>query len=414
MSFFGFKSKKEVEAEKQKAAENAVKAAEFSNQHNVGNLGRGSQFSFRIPYFDVFDPRLQDTGVPVAVGVTVIYAIEDMGTFLSMNKMEVFSDEVFKEKLKSGVTKYVKSAVCNAPSDAQIPLVQIERKIVEVSDYVQARVVPQIENVFCVKVRALDITSISVDKDSMGFRQFQAHTADFEKERLMAQHNAQMSNFDMQNKMQQEQMMAQHNAQISNFNLQNQMQQNQLKMQNSLNLDAMQRQHEMQFGGQEQMQQMQLNMQQMQMNMQLNNQSETMRIQREEMQRAARLQTESTFLDAHKANMSASLANNAMDNGFNPYEQQPQMMGMPQMGGMQPMNAAMQPQVSYMLAINGQQAGPFNWQQLQQLVQQGQLTAQTYVWTQGMPNWLAAGQIPELMQLFQGAAPAIPGMPGMM
>lgn len=437
MAIFGFKSKKEVEAEKKEvakqAAQNAVKAAEFVNQHNVNNLGRGSQFQFRIPFFDAFDPRLQDTGVPVAVGVTVTYAIEDMPTFLSMNKMEVFSDEVFKEKLKSGVTKYVKSAVSNAPSDAQIPLVQIERKIVEVSDYVQARVIPQIENVFCIKVRALDITSIDVDKSSRGFMELKALTADFEKDRLMAQHNAQMSNFNMQNKMQQDQMMAQHNAQISNFNLQNNLQQNQLKMQSALNLDAMQRQHEMQLGGQEQMQQMQLDMQQKQMNMQLNNQSETMRIQREEMQRAARLQTESTFLDAHKANLNAQTVNNAMDNGFNPYEQQQPMamggmqqpmmggmmgqksmgmgdmqpMGMPQMGGMQPM-------VSYMLSVNGQQAGPYNWAQLQQLVQQGQLTQQTYVWKQGMAEWALAGQVQELMPLFQGIAPGMPGMPQMM
>lgn len=433
MAFFGFKSKKEVEAEKKEvakqAAQNAVKAAEFVNQHNVNNLGRGSQFQFRIPYFDAFDPRLQDTGVPVAVGVTVTYAIEDMPTFLSMNKMEVFSDEVFKEKLKSGVTKYVKSAVSNAPSDAQIPLVQIERKIVEVSDFVQARIIPQIENVFCIKVRALDITSIDVDKSSRGFMELKALTADFEKDRLMAQHNAQMSNFNMQNKMQQDQMMAQHNAQISNFNLQNNLQQNQLKMQSALNLDAMQRQHEMQLGGQEQMQQMQLDMQQKQMNMQLNNQSETMRIQREEMQRAARLQTESTFLDAHKANLNAQTVNNAMDNGFNPYEQQQPMamggmqqpmmggmmgqksmgmgdmqpMGMPQMGGMQPM-------VSYMLSVNGQQAGPYNWAQLQQLVQQGQLTQQTYVWKQGMAEWALAGQVQELMPLFQGIAPGMPQM----
>lgn len=434
MAFFGFKSKKEVEAEKQEvakqAAQNAVKAAEFINQHNVKNLGRGSQFQFRIPYFDAFDPRLQDTGVPVAVGVTVTYAIEDMPTFLSMNKMEVFSDEVFKEKLKSGVTKYVKSAVSNAPSDAQIPLVQIERKIVEVSDYVQGRVIPQIENVFCIKVRALDITSIDVDKSSRGFMELKALTADFEKERLMAQHNAQMTNFNMQNKMQQDQMMAQHNAQLSNFNLQNQMQQNQLKMQSSLNLDAMQRQHEMQLGGQEQMQQMQFDMQQKQMNMQLNNQSETMRIQREEMQRAARLQTESTFLDAHKANLNAKTVNNAMDNGFNPYEQQPMNMGgmqqpmgmggmqQPMMGGMMGQKSmgmgGMQPQVNYMLAVNGQQAGPYNWAQLQQLVQQGQLTQQTYVWKQGMAEWALAGQVQELMPLFQGIAPGMPGMPQMM
>ena len=148
MAFFGFKSKKEVEAEKQQAADAAVRMADAANKHNVGNLGRGSQFDLTIPFFDAFDPRLQETGVPVAVDLAVVYAIEDMDAFLSMNKMERFEDKVFQEKLRAGVTKYVKSAVSNAPSDAQIPLVQIERKVVEVSDYVQDRVIPQVERVF--------------------------------------------------------------------------------------------------------------------------------------------------------------------------------------------------------------------------------------------------------------------------
>lgn len=456
MAIFGFKSKKEVEAEKQQAAQNAVHMAEVMNQHNVGNLGRGSQVEITIPWFDAFDPRLQDTGVPVAVDVTVSYAIEDMPTFLSMNKMEVFSDDVFQEKLRSGVTKYVKSAVSNAPSEAQIPLVQIERKIVEVSDYVQSRVLPQVERVFCIKVRALDITEIRIDKSSYAFRQLESLTADFEKERMRAQQSAQLKNFNMQTEMQQEQMMAQHNAQMSNFNLQNEMQQSQLQMQNALNLDAMQRQHEMKLSGQEQMQQMQLDMQQMQldmqqkqMNIQLNNMSETMRVQREEMQREARLQTESAYLDAHKANLNSGMLNNAMDNGYDPFQQQSmskmgnmqqpmmggmqsmgmQQMGMSQMGGMQPMGmqpmgmqqmggmmgqkSMMQPQVSYMLAVNGQQMGPFDWAQLQQLVQQGNLTQQTHVWTQGMANWTPAGQVQELAPLFQGMAPGMPQMPQM-
>jgi hypothetical protein len=140
-----------------------------------------------------------------------------------------------------------------------------------------------------------------------------------------------------------------------------------------------------------------------------------MRIQREEMQRAARLQTESTFLDAHKNNLNASVINNAMANGYNPYEQQQMGVGGMQqpMMGQKSMMGGMQPQVSYMLAVNGQQAGPFGWAQLQQLVQQGQLTQQTFVWTQGMANWIPAGQVAELAPLFQGMAPQISGMPKM-
>ena len=66
------------------------------------------------------------------------------------------------------------------------------------------------------------------------------------------------------------------------------------------------------------------------------------------------------------------------------------------------------PTTNYMVVFNGQQSGPYNMQQLQQLAQSGQLTSQTYVWKQGMENWTPAGQIQELTNLF---APTIPNVP---
>lgn len=395
MGFFGFKSSKEVEEEKQRAAEQAKREVIQQNYTNLSNLSKGSQVNFAIPFFDVFDPRLQDYGVPVSVHGTIVYSIEDMDLFHSVNKNEAYSDETFQQKLRGTVTKFVKGVVTNAPTDAQIPVVQLERKILEISNLIQQYVKPQVEQLFGITVRQLDITRMNIDKESRGYRELKALTADLERERVMAQHN----------------------AQISNFNLQNDLNQEHLKMQSTLNLDAMKRQQEMQLGGQEQIQ-----------DMNLENQRETMRIQREEMQRASRLQTEQTFLGAHQANLSAGVLNNATDNGINAFRQQqpqmgaamglgaaPQMPGMggaPQMPGMQMKQAT--PQVSYMVGVNGQQAGPFDWNQLQQLVQQGQLTQQTYVWKQGMPNWAFAGQVQELQPLFMNAAPPqMPGMPPM-
>lgn len=385
MGFFGFKSSKEVEEEKQRAAEQAKREVIQQNYTNLSNLSKGSQVNFAIPFFDVFDPRLQDYGVPVSVHGTIVYSIEDMDLFHSVNKNEAYSDETFQQKLRGTVTKFVKGVVTNAPTDAQIPVVQLERKILEISNLIQQYVKPQVEQLFGITVRQLDITRMNIDKESRGYRELKALTADLERERVMAQHN----------------------AQISNFNLQNDLNQEQLKMQSTLNLDAMRRQQEMQLGGQEQIQ-----------DMNLENQRETMRIQREEMQRASRLQTEQTFLGAHQANLSAGVLNNATDNGINAFRQQTQMgasMGLgaaPQMPGMQMKQAT--PQVSYMVGVNGQQAGPFDWNQLQQLVSQGQLTQQTYVWKQGMPNWAFAGQVQELQPLFMNAAPPqMPGMPPM-
>lgn len=394
MGFFGCKSSKEVEEEKRQAAEEAARRVEQNNLTNLSNLSKGSQLNFAIPYFDVFDPRLQDYGVPVSVHGAVVYAIEDMDLFHSVNRNEGYSDETFKNKLRGQLTKFIKSVVSNAPSDAQIPVVQIERKIFEISELIQQRVTPQVEKLFGITIRSLDITGINVDKESRGYRELKALTADLEKERMMAQHN----------------------AQISNFNLNNDLQQDMLKKQSELNLDAMGRKQELDLGGQEELQRMNLE-----------NQRETMRIQREEMQRASRLQTEQTFMGAHQANLNAGVLNNATDNGINAFRQQTmggmnnmgQMDGAPQMPGQKGMGGAPQmpgmgaavPQVQYYIGINGQQYGPCDWNKLQQLVQQGQLTQQSYVWKNGMAQWEFAGNVAELAPLFQGTAPQMPGMP---
>ena len=394
MGFFGFKSSKEVEEEKRQAAEEAARRVEQNNLTNLSNLSKGSQLNFAIPYFDVFDPRLQDYGVPVSVHGAVVYAIEDMDLFHSVNRNEGYSDETFKNKLRGQLTKFIKSVVSNAPSDAQIPVVQIERKIFEISELIQQRVTPQVEKLFGITIRSLDITGINVDKESRGYRELKALTADLEKERMMAQHN----------------------VQISNFNLNNDLQQDMLKKQSELNLDAMGRKQELDLGGQEELQRMNLE-----------NQRETMRIQREEMQRASRLQTEQTFMGAHLANLNAGVLNNATDNGINAFRQQTmggmnnmgQMGGAPQMPGQKGMGGAPQmpgmgaaiPQVQYYIGINGQQYGPCDWNKLQQLVQQGQLTQQSYVWKNGMAQWEFAGNVAELAPLFQGTAPQMPGMP---
>jgi hypothetical protein len=85
-------------------------------------------------------------------------------------------------------------------------------------------------------------------------------------------------------------------------------------------------------------------------------------------------------------------------------------------GMMQGMNEQKQtppppPQVQYNISTNGQQSGPFGWQQLQQMAQNGQLKQDTYVWKQGMSDWQPAGEVQELNNLFQAAAPPPPPPP---
>ena len=358
MSFFGFSSKKEVEKKEREAREAERQAVLQGQQTDLSNLAKGSQVKFSVPFFYLFYPRFENFAVPVAVHGTLVYAVDDIARFKSINKTQNVNDGVFQQKLKGQVTKFIKSVVTNAPYENQIQVLQLERKILEISALVQNYVTPQVERLFGINVRSIDITSILMDKDSRGYRELKAVTTDIEKETLQTR--------------------------------------------SSLNLDAMRRQQEMALGGQEELQ-----------SMQLEHQRETMRIQREELQRASRLQTETNFLGAHQANLNAGVQMaHAQNRGSMFANQMPGIPPMPGMSGMPPIPSAV-PQVQYMVAINGQQVGPCNWNQLQQLVQQGQLTHQTYVWKQGMPQWQLAGEVQELTPLFQVSAPQMPPMPNM-
>ncbi len=64
--------------------------------------------------------------------------------------------------------------------------------------------------------------------------------------------------------------------------------------------------------------------------------------------------------------------------------------------------------VQYFVAVNGQQSGPFNEQQLMQMAQGGQLSRETLIWKNGMAGWLAAGQVNEVSGIFGSVPPPMP------
>lgn len=69
------------------------------------------------------------------------------------------------------------------------------------------------------------------------------------------------------------------------------------------------------------------------------------------------------------------------------------------------------PQMSpFFVAVNGQQAGPFEIGMLRSKAATGELSPDMLVWRQGMAGWTAAKEVPELAPLFV-APPPIPGGP---
>lgn len=343
------------------------------------NLSGNVQIRFAVPYFDVFDPRFLDFAVPMAVRGTITFNITDYKSFIKLNRLINFELEDFKKQIKDAVTKYVKQIVTNCPVDNGIPVLQIERKLLEVNDLVNGYLAPRLSNDFGVNLKGLDISAIDVDKDSEGYAELRRMTAAQTAKTVEAQTDV-----------------------------------------NIRNLQDTQR----------------INTQ---------NMEETLRIQREEAQRAQRLQTESTFLGAHAINQQAAVLGKAADSlgamgtmsggmgsGMNPAGLMTgmalggamggQMAGMVnQMGNQfqqqQQQQAATPPPpptpATFMVYANGAQAGPFDMNQLAQMAAGGQLTPATYVWRQGMANWTAVSQVPELQALFAPATPPPPPMPGM-
>lgn len=331
------------------------------------NLAGVNQLRFAVPYFDVFDPRLPDHGVPVAVRGTMTFNISDYKEFIKMHRLINFDHEQFRKQIKDALVKYVKGVVLNIPREMGIPVVQMENQILVINDRVHNYLKPRLEGDFGVNMKAIDIGTLEIDKESPYYEELRQLTAGNTARTMNAQ---------------------------TDINIQN--------MKDTQRINA-------------------------------ENMEETLRIQREEAQRAQRLQNETNFIGAHSLDQQTEVLKTgaqslgqmgAVDmgsqgNGMNPAGMITGMM----MGGamgqqmanmMQNMGQQMQgsmntpppiPNLQYHVSVNGAQAGPYNMQQLAQMVQNGQLTQQTYVWKQGMSQWELAGNVSELATLFAPPAP---------
>ncbi len=362
------------------------------------NLAGNIQIKFGIPFFDVFDPRFLDFGVPMSVRGSITFNITDYQAFIKLNRLINFELDTFKQQIKDGVTKYVKGVVSNVPAELQLPVVQIERKILEINDWVNQRIKPSIEGDFGVNIKRLDISDIEIDKESTSYNKLRELTANITEAYTKTQANVNVST---------------------------------LEAQSAVNIKNMEDMQAINAG----------------------NMEDSLRIQREELQRAQQLQTETNFFDTHKLNIqtdaqktiltSAADSLGAMGNmnlggggggGMNPAGMMTGMMMGGAMGGQmanmmnnmgnnmqqnmqgagaptqgpQPGGPPPPPQSAFHVSINGQQAGPFNIQQLQQLVMNGQLSPATFVWKQGMAEWSEANKLIELQNLFNAAPPPAP------
>ena len=133
------------------------------------NLAGNVRLPFFVPQFDVSDPRFLDYAVPVTVKGQLLFNITDYKSFISLHRMMQFDMDDFAEEVRASVVRYTKSVVTNAPSKGQIPLLQIERHIDEVTTLVEERLRSVLADDFGVNLKRLDLSEIALDKDSEGY-----------------------------------------------------------------------------------------------------------------------------------------------------------------------------------------------------------------------------------------------------
>jgi membrane protease subunit (stomatin/prohibitin family) len=129
------------------------------------NLAGNNQIKFGIPYFDVFDPRFPDLGVPCAVRGNLTFNLTDYKSFIKLNRLREFDLEAFKNQIKDFFIRKAKSIVLNIPIDENIPVMQLERKIDDIGDLVKSKIKTALEEDFGINLKRIDISALELDKE---------------------------------------------------------------------------------------------------------------------------------------------------------------------------------------------------------------------------------------------------------
>ncbi len=325
------------------------------------NLARIIQVKFGIPFFDVYDPRFADFGVPVAVRGTVSFSIVDYREFIKLHRLNNFSLVDFQKQIQDVVCRYVKDCVANAPAAHNIPVIQIESRIAQINDAIEYDIGERLKENFGVFVNGIDIAAIEIDKASDRYRQLMAVTRDIAAAKMEAETTDYVERLRIQRE---EGQYAQH------------------KTTQSANMSAFQ------------------------------------------IEKQAEVGVAGASALGQMGGSGAGGVSFGGDGGigFNPAAMMAGMavggaVGQSIAGAMNNMSGGvtnpMQPGVTpppiqgslFHVAVNGQATGPYDISILAQMASTGQITANCLVWKAGMTEWQKAGMIDELKPLFSTIPP---------
>ena len=346
------------------------------------NLAQIIQVKFGVPFFDVYDPRFDDFGVPVAVRGTISFKIKDYREFIKLHRLNTFNLDDFQKQIRDAVTRYVKDVVANAPATNNIPLVQIETKTAQINDVIEFDISERLKETFGVDVSGVDIGAIEVDKSSEGYRQLMGVTKDITAATTKAEAEARLRDIEQKQRIE----MENYEEMLRIQREEGQYAQHLHTRTANIGAYQVEKQAEVGIAGAEALGQMGAN-------------------------------------GAGSIDLGGDGGNGGM--GFNPAA----MMASMAVGGvvgqniagamgtaMSGLNQQMPngttpppvPTIAYHVAVNGQAVGPFDLNTLAQMVSNGQLTTNSLVWKAGMSAWVKADTVEDLKGLFANVMPPIP------
>ena len=340
------------------------------------NLAQIIQVKFAVPFFDVYDPRFVDFGVPVAVRGTISFSIKNYREFIKLHRLNNFNLEDFSHQICDAVNRYIKNIVTNTPTNYRIPVIQLETRTQQINDAVEHDIKERLETTFGVMLSAVDVGAIEIDKTSDGYKQLMRVTKNIVSATAEAETAAHIKNISDKQQIE-----------IKNYEetLRVQREEGQYaqhKATQSTNIGAFQIEKQAEVG-------------------------------------------------VAGANALGQMGENGAGNinlgdgglsGFNPAA----MMASMAVGGVvgnniagavnniigginQPIQSNVAPPPiptsSYYIAVNGKPTGPFNIPTLMQMATSGQFTANDLVWKNGMEEWQKAAIVDELKSLFNPIPP---------
>jgi membrane protease subunit (stomatin/prohibitin family) len=362
------------------------------------NIAGINQVQFGVPYFPMFDPRLPDHPVDVAIRGTITFRITDYKQFVGYHALVDFDMNKFHSQIRNSVIDHVQGTMMDIQAKLGRPLIQINTYRHEIKNILQEGLSSSLSGTFGVTIAELNIAAIEIDQESAGYADLAKLTKNITSAKIETQAELSVRGMEDQYELNRDNMAAMSAVNIENM-------------------------------------------------------AESARINREESQYAQHVQTDLGGFALHQLKQQENIAkasaeamgqmgqgagvNMGAGGGFNPGamvagmamgstvgqgmagmmgnvfnqmgQQLPGMTPPPMPGTPPPIPGA---PLQFSVAVNGQTYGPYDMNALSQMVSAGQFNAQSMVWRDGMAGWQTAGTVPELAPLFAGSgAPPPPPAP---